>query len=310
GLAHLGPHARCLRFAVWLPVQLQTPRKTRFRLAVLHLGRSGFSPAGRYDWFRCYITSSNPRLCLAQVRLRLIELLVAPPVAPGGRQCATEGSRTRGCTRHTSLCLAACDQDQHSSKPPGPITLTFPERVAGSWPHGKPRGQGRSTSRTRRAMTRRFAEQLQCPAQAVLERPLSAGAGPHAVNRFLRLVRAKPKPSKCLEHPRPQVRRLRTRRFAVARAIAMLKAKPRGQVAVSDEPALVNSPVVRGAQEHKVRRAMIDAFGAWAEMMDVTVAISAPRNDAAPVAPPDQTPHLGRNVLCGTRRFTPMGAEI
>ena len=90
----------------------------------------------------------------------------------------------------------------------------------------------------------------------------------------------------------------------------MLKAKPRGQVAVSDEPALVNSPVVRGAQEHKVRRAMIDAFGAWAEMMDVTVAISAPRNDAAPVAPPDQTPHLGRNVLCGTRRFTPMGAEI
>src|SRR5690606_40786624 len=71
GLAHLGPHARCLRFAVWLPVQLQTPRKTRFRLAVLHLGRSGFSPAGRYDWFRCYITSSNPRLYLAQVRLRL-----------------------------------------------------------------------------------------------------------------------------------------------------------------------------------------------------------------------------------------------
>lgn len=68
GLAHLGPHARCLRFAVWLPVQLQTPRKTRFRLAVLHLGRSGFSPAGRYDWFRCYITSSNPRLYLAQAR--------------------------------------------------------------------------------------------------------------------------------------------------------------------------------------------------------------------------------------------------
>ena len=45
------PRTRCLRFAVRLPVRLQTPRKTRFRLAVLHPGRSGIAPAGHTESF-------------------------------------------------------------------------------------------------------------------------------------------------------------------------------------------------------------------------------------------------------------------
>jgi len=45
------PRTRCLRFAVRLPVQLQTPRKTRFRLAVLHPGRLGIAPTGHTESF-------------------------------------------------------------------------------------------------------------------------------------------------------------------------------------------------------------------------------------------------------------------
>jgi hypothetical protein len=45
------PRTRCLRFAARLPVRLQTPRKTRFRLAVLHLGRLGIAPTGRTESF-------------------------------------------------------------------------------------------------------------------------------------------------------------------------------------------------------------------------------------------------------------------
>jgi hypothetical protein len=36
---------------VWLPVRLQAPRKTRFRLAVLHLGRLGIAPTGHIESF-------------------------------------------------------------------------------------------------------------------------------------------------------------------------------------------------------------------------------------------------------------------
>ena len=90
----------------------------------------------------------------------------------------------------------------------------------------------------------------------------------------------------------------------------MLKAKPRGQVAVNDEPALMNGSMVRAAQQHQVCGAMIDSIRTRAEMMDIAIAVSAPRNDAAPVASPDQAPHLRRNVLRGVWSFTPMGAEV
>ncbi len=93
----------------------------------------------------------------------------------------------------------------------------------------------------------------------------------------------------------------------------MLKPKPRGQVTVNDEPALMNGSVVRTAHEHQVCGAVIHAFGAWAKMMDITVAIAATRNHAAPIATPDQTSHLGRNVLRGarsSRNLTPMGAKV
>ena len=88
----------------------------------------------------------------------------------------------------------------------------------------------------------------------------------------------------------------------------MLKAKPRGQVAVNDEPALMNGSMVRAAQQHQVCGAMIDSIRTRAEMMDIAIAVSAPRNHAAPVASPDQAPHFGWNVLGGARGFTPMGA--
>jgi hypothetical protein len=42
GAQSRGPYARCLRFAATVT---RAPRKTRFRL-VVHLGRSGFAPAG------------------------------------------------------------------------------------------------------------------------------------------------------------------------------------------------------------------------------------------------------------------------
>src|SRR5690606_36629438 len=111
-------------------------------------------------------------------------------------------------------------------------------------------------------------------------------------------------------NPRPQVRRLRTRRRAIARDIAMLEAKPRGQVAVNDEPAVMNSPMVCRAQEHTVCGAMIDSLRTRAEMVDIAIAISTPRNHAAPVASLDQAPHLRRNVLRGAWSFTPMGAKV
>jgi hypothetical protein len=47
-----GPHDSCLRFAVRLPVRLQTPRKTRFRPVTSVLRRSGLSPAGRSPKFQ------------------------------------------------------------------------------------------------------------------------------------------------------------------------------------------------------------------------------------------------------------------
>ena len=83
------------------------------------------------------------------------------------------------------------------------------------------------------ATTRRFAKQLQCPAQALLKRPLSAGAGPHAVNRFTRVARSKPEPAKRLENPRPKARHPRARRLAIVRAIGMLKAKTRSKLTAS-----------------------------------------------------------------------------
>src|SRR5690606_12391670 len=109
---------------------------------------------------------------------------------------------------------------------------------------------------------------------------------------------------------------LRTRNLTIARAIRMQEPEPRGQVTVNDEPALMNGSVVRTAQEHQVCGAVIHAFGAWAKVMDITVAIAATRNHAAPIATPDQTSHLGRNVLRGarstrsSRSLTPMGAKV
>ena len=75
----------------------------------------------------------------------------------------------------------------------------------------------------------------------------------------------------------------------------------------------MNGSVVRAAHEHQVCGAVIHAFGAWAKMMDITVAIAATRNHAAPIATPDQASHLGRNVLRGTRSSRspiPMGAKV
>lgn len=52
------PRTRCLRFAVWLPVRLQAPRKTRIRLAVLHLGRLGIAPTGHIESFTSLLDDS------------------------------------------------------------------------------------------------------------------------------------------------------------------------------------------------------------------------------------------------------------
>jgi hypothetical protein len=61
------PRTRCLRFAAALT---GGPRKTRFRLAVLCLGRSGLAPAVALRSFSRYIPSSSPRLFLAHGRSR------------------------------------------------------------------------------------------------------------------------------------------------------------------------------------------------------------------------------------------------
>src|SRR5690606_7858462 len=60
----------------------------------------------------------------------------------------------------------------------------------------------------------------------------------------------------------------------------------------------------------KVCGAMIDSLRTRAEMVDIAIAISTPRNHAAPVASLDQAPHLRRNVLRGAWSFTPMGAKV
>src|SRR5690606_23605908 len=156
-----------------------------------------------------------------------------------------------------------------------------------------------SESPARRATRRRFAEQLQGLMQALLERPVGPGGGSCAVDRLARLARSHPEPAKSLIGPCPHIRHLRTRNLTIARAIRMQEPEPRGQVTVNDEPALMNGSVVRTAQEHQVCGAVIHAFGAWAKVMDITVAIAATRNHAAPIATPDQTSHLGRNVLRG-----------
>lgn len=49
GARYRRPRTRCLRFAAALA---GGPRKTRFRLAVLGLGRSGLAPAGRVERFQ------------------------------------------------------------------------------------------------------------------------------------------------------------------------------------------------------------------------------------------------------------------
>jgi len=90
----------------------------------------------------------------------------------------------------------------------------------------------------------------------------------------------------------------------------MLEAKSRSQVTVNDEPALVQGSMVRATQEHQVCGAMIDSLSTWTEMVDIAVAISAPRNHTAPVAAPDQAPHPRRNLLRGARGFTPMGVKV
>src|SRR5690606_4644230 len=167
----------------------------------------------------------------------------------------------------------------------------------------------RSARRNRRT-TRRFAKQLQRPAQALLERPFRASAGLHPVNGFTRVARSKPEAPKGLENPRPQVRHPRTRGFSVARAIGMVEAKPRNRVAVSDEPAVMNGSMVRATQQYQVCGTMVDSLGARAEMVDVTIAVSAPRNHAAPITTPDQAPHFGRNLLRGARSFAPLGANV
>ena len=90
----------------------------------------------------------------------------------------------------------------------------------------------------------------------------------------------------------------------------MLEAKPCGQVTVNDEPTLMERSMMRRTQQHQVRGAMIDTLGTRAQVMDVAIAVPAPRNHTAAVAPSDQAPHLGRNVLRGARDFGPMGAKI
>src|SRR5690606_26829126 len=84
---------------------------------------------------------------------------------------------------------------------------------------------------------------------------------------------ARNEPAKSLINPCPHIRHLWTRNLTIARAVRMLEPK----------------------------------------VMDITVAIDATRNHAAPIATPDQTSHLGRNVLRGARSawsLTPMGAKV
>ena len=55
---------------------------------------------------------------------------------------------------------------------------------------------------------------------------------------------------------------------------------------------------------------MIDALRARVKMMDIAIAVAAPRNDATPITPPDQAAHSGRDVLRRPRGFTPVGAKV
>src|SRR5690606_8791143 len=121
----------------------------------------------------------------------------------------------------------------------GPVYSTTGRGGSSSPPRGRRWCMGGGHERRRPvllftcATTRRFAKQLQCPAQALLKRPLSARGGPHAVNRFTRVARSKPEPAKRLENPRPKARHPRARRLAIVRAIGMLKAKTRSKLTAS-----------------------------------------------------------------------------
>ncbi len=96
------PRTRCLRFAVWLPVRLQAPRKTRFRLAVLHLGRSGIAPAGHSENFTSlHDDSISPGLPGARRRAGRAKGRAA--VARWARR-ATSSTTPAGITKRVARC--------------------------------------------------------------------------------------------------------------------------------------------------------------------------------------------------------------